>query len=85
MPKLPTVSRAWDQNIFSDRCVAAIASAILQDVGIITEDNPLPIIHRRKVLRIWKKTVECAKKDDMNDLEVGILIQFFDGRKECTT
>ena len=35
----------------SDRCTAAVATAVLRDLGLVTEENDLAIIDRSKVRR----------------------------------
>lgn len=66
---LPTVSRISDQYGVSDRCVAAIASAVLQDIGILTDDNFSHVIDRSKIRRARKKTRQAVIKEDRTIVE----------------
>jgi hypothetical protein len=52
---LPSLARECDRYGFSDRSAAAIASAILKDVGLIHEGNNSKVIDRSKVRRERKK------------------------------
>lgn len=46
--KLPTLAKICDRYGLSDRSAAAVASAVLQDLGIITEDRTEQIIDKNK-------------------------------------
>ncbi|GBN96424.1 hypothetical protein AVEN_170717-1 [Araneus ventricosus] len=45
-------ARTLDRFGISDRAGAAIVSATLQDVGIISESNVLNVVHRNKIRRL---------------------------------
>lgn len=81
--KLPTVASACDRTGVSDRAAAAIASAVLKDVGIITEDNKSKVIDRMKIRRERGKnrTNEILKSFNQVGGNIGL---FFDGRKDKT-
>ncbi|KAK4874543.1 hypothetical protein RN001_013903 [Aquatica leii] len=51
MLQLPTLARVCDQFGISNRSAAAIASAVLQNVGIITREDSPNIIDKNKVRR----------------------------------
>jgi len=49
--KFPTLARACDRQGVSDRDAAAIASAVLQDYGIVSKEDCFNVIDRNKVRR----------------------------------
>lgn len=49
--KLNTVAQVCDRYGLSDRAAAAITSAVLQDVGLISESNKNSVIDRSKIRR----------------------------------
>lgn len=55
--KLPALAMACDRTGISDRSAATIASAILQDVGIISIDTKNNVVDRMKVRRAGKENV----------------------------
>lgn len=55
--KLPALAMVCDRTGISDRSAATIASAILQDVGIISIDTKKNVIDRMKVRREREKNV----------------------------
>ncbi|CAH1099290.1 unnamed protein product [Psylliodes chrysocephalus] len=60
--KLPTLGLVCDKYGTSDLSAAAIASAVLKNVGIITTEDPSKIVDKNKVRekkngRLYKKTV----------------------------
>lgn len=78
---LPELARACDRYGVSDRSAAAIASAVLEDVGIITENNSLSVIDKNKVRRQrWKARTELQ----MSETQIELRGLFFDGRKDQT-
>lgn len=80
---LPTVARICDQFGLSDRTAAAVTSAVLQDVGLITDNNTNLVIDRSKVRRARQKNRSDMKtKFIASSTEVKGL--FFDGRKDKT-
>jgi hypothetical protein len=48
---LATLARACDRHQVSDRAAAAISSAVLQDFGVITQEETSSVIDRSKVRR----------------------------------
>ena len=80
---LPTVARICDQYGISDRSAAAVASAVLQDIGIITADEKSMIIDKNKIRRARtscrnKQRVEgCLRSSKIEGL-------YFDARKDKT-
>lgn len=53
--KLPTLGIVCDKYGVSDRSAAAIATAVLKDVGIVSADDPSKIIDKNKVRRVRQK------------------------------
>lgn len=53
--KLSALALACDRTEISDRNAATIASAILQDFGIISVDNKINVVDRLKVRREREK------------------------------
>ena len=47
--KLTALALACERHGISDRAAATIASAVLQDIGIVTETNRSSVIDRNKV------------------------------------
>ena len=78
--KLPSLALACDRHGVSDRAAAGIASAVLQDVGIIHEDDVSKVIDRSKVRRerCKRRGALCAEASNT------ITGLYFDGRKDKT-
>ena len=49
--KLPTLATACDRHGVSDRAAAAIASAVLQDFGVLSKEHSFNVIDRSKIRR----------------------------------
>lgn len=81
---LPSLAIACDRTGVSDRAAAIIASSALQDLGIITKDNPAEVIDRSKLRRERRKVrsqlESTAAHAQIQSLD-GI---YFDGRKDKT-
>ena len=82
--KLPSLALTCDRTGVSDRAGASIASAILKDVGIITEENTTEVIDRSKIRRERKKTRKQVIEEDMIATDKLPLCIFFDGKKDKT-
>jgi hypothetical protein len=82
--KLASVASIADRIGISDRAAAAIASAALQDLGVITEDDKTNVIDRMKIRRARSKN----RRDLINDSRYNQITEnrglFFDGRKDKT-
>lgn len=78
---LPTVAKVCDRYGLSSRSAAAIASAILADVGLISTEDLSLVIDKNKIHRAVSKARKEASKD-----VGGIVIKsiYFDGRKDKT-
>lgn len=78
--KLPSLALACDRHGVSDRAAAGIASAVLQDVGVIHKDDVSKVIDRNKVRR-----ERCKRRLDFNtEVNNTITGLYFDGRKDKT-
>ncbi|GBM16057.1 hypothetical protein AVEN_163103-1 [Araneus ventricosus] len=51
----PTLARECDRYRISDRDAASFASAVLQDIGIVHEDEASHVVDRNKIRRQSKK------------------------------
>jgi len=78
--KLPALAMACDRTGISNRSAATIASAILQDVGIISIDTKKNVIDRMKV----RRARESKRLDLQKVKNKKILGLYFDGRKDKT-
>lgn len=81
--KLGAFSETCDRHGISDRSAAALASAVLQDVGIITPDNLSKVIDRSKVRRARQRNRSNLLKIDKPAAE-HLQGLYFDGRKDQT-
>lgn len=83
--KLPSVASICDRTGVSDRAAATIASAVLQDVGIISTSDMSKVIDKNKIRRERKKNREELVKKSDNELGNRIIKGlYFDGRKDVT-
>ena len=78
--KLPALSETCDRYAISDRSAAAISSAVLQDIGVITNEDKARVIDRSKIRRQRLKKREEAQSNVDNCVNG----PFFDGRKDKT-
>jgi hypothetical protein len=78
--KLPTLARTSDRYGLSDRASAAVATAVLQDIGLVTEEDKSHVIDRSKLRRERAKKRKYVVERNSNVL-FGL---FFDGRKDKT-
>ena len=78
---LPTLARACDRHGLSDRSAASVASAVLQDFGLLTADDSSNVIDKSKVRRERKKA-----RDQLRSKQQVQFVQClsFDGRKDKT-
>lgn len=80
--KLPTLARACDRHGVSDRAAAAIASAVLEDFGILSKEDCFNVIDRNKVRRSRQTKRTAAQKIGHEGEFLRSL--YFDGRKDQT-
>ena len=78
---LPTVALTCDRYGVSDRSAAAIASAVLQDFGLINTEQSMNVVDRSKVRRDRNKMKAEMKKQVERKPFMAL---FFDGRKDKT-
>jgi hypothetical protein len=78
--RMPSLAVACDRTGVSDRSAAMIASAVLQDVGIINEEDTNLVVDRSKVRRERTKMRTELQKSDTEPV-IGL---YFDGRKDQT-
>jgi len=80
---LPTLARECDRYGLSDRAAASLASAVLQDVGLVTEQDSSLVIDRNKIRREKEKKRHSVQtlNNQNRKLVQGL---YFDGRKDKT-
>lgn len=79
--QIPVLARTLDRYSISDRAGAAIASAVLQDVGIIKNEDKSSIFDKNKIRRARSKKREGIIDGKQNSSLRGL---FFDGRSDET-
>ena len=72
-----------EQYQLLDRAAAAIASNVLVDIGIITEDDQTCLIDRSKPKREREKCRQEIQKEEQQNFTFVNAI-YFDGRKDAT-
>ena len=82
--KLPSLALTCDRYGVSDRVGASIASAVLKDTKIITEENTEEVIDRSKIRRERKKTRTQVTEDKESAVNKSPICIFFDGKKDKT-
>lgn len=78
----PYVARVCDRCGLSVRSAAAVASAVLQDVGLVNDiNNTTLVIDKNKIHRALSKS-----RDSLSNKYDGVLVHsiYFDGRKDKT-
>lgn len=80
---LPSTAIMSDRYRISDRATAAIASCVLKDVGLISEENLSLIIDKNKIRR---EKIKSRKEVQENEKLVDVRVKgiYFDGRKDYT-
>jgi hypothetical protein len=79
--KLPTLARACDRYGILDRSAAAIATAVLEDYGIVTANDSSSVIDPSKLRRERKRKRIEIEPSQESKIVSGI---YFDGRKDKT-
>lgn len=79
--RLPALARACDRYGISDRSAAAIASAVLEDFGVVTASDSSKVIDPSKIRRERKRKRSELKSSHESTIVRGIC---FDGRKDKT-
>lgn len=80
--KLTTTSLLSDRFGVSDRATAAIATGVLHDLGMISDENMAKVIDRNKIRREKEKIRKAITEEDNQMKEVNAI--YFDGRKDKT-
>lgn len=78
---LPTVAKVCDRYGLSTRSAAAVASAVLADIGLVSTEDISLVIDKNKIHRAVSK----ARREVSKEIG-GIIIKsiYFDGRKDKT-
>ena len=77
------LARMSERFQISDRAAAAIANSVMQDLGLITDDDKTYVIDRSKLRRERERCrAEIRKKEQENFKLVNAI--YFDGRKDAT-
>jgi len=79
--RMPALARACDRHGLSDRSAAAVASAVLEDFGLVTAEDPSNVIDQNKVRRERMKTRSQLRARDKSNV---VRCLCFDGRKDKT-
>ena len=79
--ELPVLTRTCDRYAVSDQAAAAIASAVLEDVGLMTNEDKTSVINRNKLRRERYKKRKKRQLEQTLDMLRGL---YFDGLKEKT-
>ncbi|GBN40734.1 hypothetical protein AVEN_219053-1 [Araneus ventricosus] len=82
--KVLAAARTLDRFGISDRAGAAIMSAVLQDVGIISESNVLNVVDRNKIRCRRRKARTTLLSQVIKDYDQDQFGLYFDGRKDRT-
>ena len=77
-------ARECDRYGISDRAAAALGSALLADLGIVTDDDKANVITRDKVRRARDKIREETKNELQAETKGKIQCIGFDGRQDIT-
>lgn len=77
--ELPNVANICDRYSISDRAAASLTSAVLEDYGIITNDNTDNIVDRNKIRRAKEKFRSALFYEPEK-----LMGLYFDGRKDRT-
>ncbi|GBM25867.1 hypothetical protein AVEN_151341-1 [Araneus ventricosus] len=82
--KVLAAVRTLERFGISDRAGAAIVSAALQDVSIISESNVLNVVDRNKIRRERTKARTTLLSQVIKDYDHDQFSLYFDGRKDRT-
>ena len=78
---LSNLARECDQHGVSERCAEALASAVMQDVGLVKGNDCSMVIDRSNVRRERKRKRKELQSSSVKKRLCGI---YFDGRKDKT-
>jgi hypothetical protein len=80
--KLPKLAKICDRYGISDRAGAVIATAVLEDLGIVSQSTPTNVVDRYKLRRERELTRKCTM--DTAETHDSIQTLYYDGRKDRT-
>ncbi|GBN16349.1 hypothetical protein AVEN_43998-1 [Araneus ventricosus] len=81
----PSTAVVGDRFGVSDRAVAAIASRVLHDVGLITSNNSDLVVDEKKLRREKTKVRKDLKFQALSETRaLPLKVQYFDGHKDST-
>jgi len=78
------VAKTLDRYHISDRAGAAIVSATLQDIGLVSESDLSKVVDRSKIRRARQKARALLTNTTLVDIESNQIGLYFDGRKDKT-
>ncbi|GBN82295.1 hypothetical protein AVEN_40926-1 [Araneus ventricosus] len=82
---LPSTAVVGDRYFVLDRAVAAIASSVLPDVGLITSNNSDLVVDENKLRREKAKVRKDLKFQALSEAQaLPLKGLYFDGRKDST-
>lgn len=76
------LAEACDRTGVSDRSASLLVNAVLQDLGVVSRQDPSKLLNRSKLRRERKRRRTELKKESTNNLKVTAV--YFDGRKDRT-
>ncbi|KAK4879073.1 hypothetical protein RN001_007219 [Aquatica leii] len=79
-----TFAKTCDRHGISDRSAAALASAVLNDIGVVTPEDSSQIVDRSKVRRERQKTRFTLRLQELNVNVIRVHRIYFDGDKDKT-
>ena len=79
----PNLARMCERFQISDRAVAAIANSVMQDLGLITDDDKTYVIDRSKLRRELERCRAVIREKKQENFKLVNAI-YFDGRKDAT-
>ena len=85
--RLEHVAREADRYGLSDRAAAKTCTAILCDIGLVTDTGQTMIIDKNKVMRkrnVFRNKLLIVDDFQPNDTDEPIIDIYFDGRKDQT-
>jgi len=82
VPDISVFAEACDRTGVSNRAAAFLASSMLQDVGIITENDTSSVIDKCKIQRARKKS--RMNNVTLNNSVIYLQSLYFDGKKDQT-
>lgn len=82
--RLENLATACDRTGVSDRSASIIASAVLQDVGLISKRDSSKVIDRSKLRRERRKVRQDLQSSSLVSSDNKITGLYFDGRKDRT-